>query len=515
MKNLKNLLLVSLMLSSFSLWGQDGKATTMDLPEFKLDAAETEMHLRFLAADELMGRRTTDMGNNVAARYIAEQFRFHGLQTAPGADGYYQIVPFENRIPPKESFVRWGENVYEHGGDMIMMAGKAMEADLEVVFVNYGWIDELKKTDDYAGLDVAGKVVVAISGLPDTQEPSAVFGAMKKKRKIAADKGAFALVELYKLSFPWDFFKSYFGKERLDIVQEEEEGKVDIPYIWLKEKSEEPSLALKAGKETRFKLKLNGFETKALPSQNVIGVLEGSDPVLKNEYILCTAHYDHVGVGKQGGGAFSPEDSIFNGARDNAIGTVALLSAVKTLSMQKPKRSVIFIAFTGEEMGLLGSGYYADHPLIPLNQTVYNLNTDGAGYDDKTAFSVLGYDRVGTQDQFDVAAEAFGLKVIPDPAPEQNLFDRSDNVNFAAKGIPAPTFSPGTTGFSEEIQRYYHQVGDNPETLDFTYVNKFCQAYAYTARLVANMEKAPQWKTGDKYEKAAKELYEKTEIKKK
>jgi hypothetical protein len=448
------------------------------------------------------------MGNNVAARYIAEQFRFHGLKTAPGADGYYQIIPFENRTPPKEGFLRWGEEVYEHGGNMIMMAGKGLDTEAEVVFVNYGWIDSTKNMDDYAKLDVKGKVVVSLSGLPDTQEPSAVFGAMKTKRQIAADRGAIALVELYKLSFPWDFFKNYFGRERLDVAADSDENKNDLPYIWLKEKMEEPAVALKNGQATTFKLKLNSFETSALPSQNVIGILEGTDPKLKNEYILCTAHYDHVGVGSQGGGAFTAEDSIFNGARDNAMGTVALLSAVKTLSMNKPKRSIIFIAFTGEEMGLLGSKYYAEHPLIPLKQTVYNLNSDGAGYDDKTAVSVIGFDRVGTKAEFETAAQAFGLKVIPDPAPEQNLFDRSDNVNFASKGIPAPTISPGTTGFTQEIMRYYHQVGDNPETLDFEYVNKFCQTYAYMARLIANLDKAPQWKKGDKYEELGKALYQ-------
>ncbi len=509
MKNLSTLICLCLLLTSASLWGQDGKAQMMELPEFKLDPVTTEMHMRFLAADELMGRRTTDQGNNVAARYIAEHFRAYGLTTAPGATGYYQKVPFESLKPPETSFIRWGEDVYEHGKDMIVMSGNGVEAEADVVFANFGWIDSLKNIDDYNGLDVKGKVVVVLSGLADTQEPSAVFGAMKRKQKFAKDKGAIALIELYKLSFPWDFFKNYFGRERLDIAKGEDEEKIDIPYIWLKEKSEAPSLALKNKKPTTFKMQIEGFGAIPKPSQNVIGILEGTDPVLKNEYILCTAHYDHVGVGKQGGGPFNEKDSIFNGARDNAMGTVALLSAAKSLSAKRPKRSVIFIAFTAEEMGLLGSAYYADHPLIPLNKTVYNLNSDGAGYDDNTAISVIGYERVGTEAEFEKAASAFGLKVIPNPAPEQNLFDRSDNVNFAAKGIPAPTVSPGTTGFSEEIQKYYHQVGDNPETIDFEYLNKFCKTYAYLARLVADLDKAPQWIAGDKYESAGKKLYNK------
>ncbi|MFT5764204.1 MAG: Zn-dependent M28 family amino/carboxypeptidase [Saprospiraceae bacterium] len=171
------------------------------------------------------------------------------------------------------------------------------------------------------------------------------------------------------------------------------------------------------------------------------------------------------------------------------------------------KRSVIFVAFTGEEMGLLGSAYYADHPLIPLNQTVLNLNTDGAGYDDKTAYSVIGYDRVGLVAEFEKAAAEFGLTVIADPAPDQNLFDRSDNVNFAVKGIPAPTISPGTTGFSEEITKHYHQVSDNPDTIDYDYLLIYCKVYAYLSRLIGDKAETPRWKAGDKYESAGKMLY--------
>ncbi len=484
-----------------------GSLAAQDFPEFKLEKAEVEAHLRFLASDEMQGRRTTDMGNNVAARYIAEQFRYYGLKTVEGADGYYQTIPFENRIPPEVGFLRWGEDVYEHGEGMVVLAGDSINQEAEAVFANFGWVDSLKGFDDYKDLDVKGKIVVCISGLPDSQEPSVVFTSMRKKRKIAADHGAIALIELYRLGFPWQFFKNYFGKPRLDIAEKNKDEGPGIPYIWLQENSEEASLNLKNGAKATFKLKSSGFSADSKPSQNVIAVLEGTDPVLKNEYIICSAHYDHVGTGKQGGGAFSVEDSIFNGARDNAFGTVALLAAAKSLSKQPVKRSVVFIAFTGEEMGLLGSGYYVDHPLIPLKQTILNLNTDGAGYDDITAYSVIGYDRVGLEAEFEKAASTFGLRVIQDPAKEQNLFDRSDNVNFAAKGIPAPTVSPGATGFTEEIMKHYHQVSDNPETIDFDYLLLFSKTYSYLTRLAANKDERPKWKAGDKYEKAAKLLY--------
>ena len=503
---MNKLILFLVFLMGMNLNVSYGQMAATELPEFTLKKSETEAHLRFLASDELEGRRTTDRGNNVAARYIAEQFRAYGLQQLEGAEGFYQKIPFENRVPPKESFLRWDETVYEHGKNMVVLAGDPIEIESNVVFVNYGWVDSVKGTDDYKGLDVTGKIVVSISGLPDNQDPSAVFSSMKIKRAIAAEHGAVAMIELYKLSFPWQFFKQYFGRARLDIAEEKEAGP-SIPYIWLKEETEDAGLKLKKGKKTKFKLNTQAFVIESKPSQNIIGMVEGTDPVLKNEYVICTAHYDHVGVGKQGGGPYTAEDSIFNGARDNAMGTVSLLAAAKSIAAQPCKRSIIFIAFTGEEMGLLGSAYYADHPLVPLKQTVLNLNTDGAGYDDKTAYSVIGYDRVGLEEEFEKAAAQFGLKVIADPAPEQNLFDRSDNVNFAVKGIPAPTVSPGTTGFSEEIQKHYHQVTDNPDTIDYDYLLTYCKVFAHLSRLIGDKDQTPKWKAGDKYEDAGKALY--------
>lgn len=165
------------------------------------------------------------------------------------------------------------------------------------------------------------------------------------------------------------------------------------------------------------------------------------------------------------------------------------------------------LAVTGEEMGLLGSQYYAEHPLVPLEKTIFNFNTDGAGYDDKTGISLIGANRTGIDEQVEKAASAFGKKVISDPAPEQGLFDRSDNVSFAKKGVPALSFSPGITGFSDELFKYYHQVTDNPETIDMTYLKEYCQAFALAARLIANRDTVPFWVADDKYEEAGKKLY--------
>jgi Zn-dependent M28 family amino/carboxypeptidase len=201
------------------------------------------------------------------------------------------------------------------------------------------------------------------------------------------------------------------------------------------------------------------------------------------------------------------EDSIYNGARDNAIGVAAILAAAQSLAETPAKRSILLLACTGEEKGLLGSKWYAEHPPVLLKQIVYNLNIDGGGYNDITKVAVLGLTRTTAEQQISSSAQAFGLEAIADPAPEENLFDRSDNVSFAAKGIPAPTYSPGMTSFDDEILKYYHQVTDNAETLDFDYLAKYFLSYALLVRRVANMDETPFWTPGDKYEEAGKKLY--------
>ena len=478
--------------------------------EFHLEKSETEAHLRFLASDELQGRRTGEPGNNIAARYIAAQLEAYNLKTAPGLDGYFQPIAFEAVTPPRQASLTLNKNAYSQGENLLILTGNADNLKTEAVFVNFGWVDEKTGHDDYQGLDVKGKVLLALPGTPDGQDPMSIFNSMKKKRRLAKEKGAAALIELYRLQFPWAFFRSFFDKENLTLADEAEQasGAQDIVYGWMKEEKDGIVDRLKEGKKVKATVASKGFARRIVYSQNVIGIIEGADPELREEYLLLTAHYDHVGTGKNGGGAYTEQDSIFNGARDNGMGTVALLSAAKALSADRPRRSVIVLAVTGEELGLLGSKYYAEHPLIPLHKMIYNLNTDGAGYNDVSYVSVVGFGRTGTDALVEAGANIFGLDVFPNPAPEQNLYDRSDNVSFASKGVPAIQFTPGTTGFDEEISKYYHQVTDNPDTIDYDYLHKFCQAFARTARLIADDDTRPQWRKGDKYEKAGMELYQ-------
>lgn len=492
------IVLIALLLCQTALRSQGA------LPEMLIPAADMEAQLRFLSSDELQGRRTGSAGNNIAARYIASHLQAYQCLPPTGADQYFQTIPFETVKPPSTGSFKVGDMAMAFGKEFVLLGGAAGQVSGEAIFAGYGWVDAEKGFDDYKDLAVKGKVVFVLSGLPDDKDPITVFRSMKDKRQLAADRGAAALVELYQLPFPWQFFVSYFNKEGLQISDGTDSP---LPYVWMKAPNDDFIKPIRGNKPPKVTIESSGFMRSAAPSHNVMGIIPGSDPLLREEYVLLTAHYDHVGTGADGGMPFSPEDSIFNGARDNAMGTVALLTAAKALAQQPPKRSVIILAVTGEEIGLLGSGYYADNPLIPLHKVIFNLNTDGAGYNDTQYISIVGAGRTGTDAHIAQGAGAFGLKVFNDPAPDQGLFDRSDNVSFATKGVPAANFSPGMTAFDEAIMQYYHQVADEADSVDFEYFAKYCRAFAHTARLIADGDERPRWKAKDKYEAAGKVLY--------
>lgn len=476
-------------------------------PEYSLDKAELEAHLRFLAADELQGRRTGEQSNRVAARYIAEQLRRYGATPVPGQSTYFQDIYFDKTSAGGKGQLKTDSGELAFETDWILLAGEKTHIEAPVVYAGYGLEDPTKGWNDYQNLDVKGKVVVVQAGYPDSQSPRESLSAGTIKRKLAAQKGAVALIELYNATTPWNFISQFLSSERISLAEGEPHQADQLPYLWANGK--EPAVTRSLRNTTKISIQTEGRKSERVLSYNVAAYIEGSDPKLKDEYIILSAHYDHVGVGPQGGQPYTPEDSIFNGARDNAFGVTGVLAAAKAFSSLKPKRSILFLAFTGEELGLLGSRYYVENPLLPLNKCVFNLNCDGAGYNDTSIIGVIGLERTGAAAQIRQAASTFGLDVVVDPAPEQNLFDRSDNVNFAVKGIPAPTFTPGFRDFDAEIMKYYHQAIDNPETIDFDYLHRYSKAYVLAARLIANLEEPPKWTPGDKYEAAAKKLYQK------
>lgn len=492
-------ILFSLFILSFT--GQSQKIVNKINKKIGLELVRADM--MYLASDELKGRKTGEAGNQAAATYIANVFRTSGLKLAPGMNSYYQSIPFQKFIPPHDGTLNMMGAQYQVGNNLVILDGGTTQQKVEAVYADYGWIDEAQKRNDFAGLDVKGKYIIVQGGRPQGGSPQEVFASMSVKRKFAKEHGATGLIEIYNLSFPWNFFKNYFSKERLEVIEgsSAEPGKIFHAWIQLPSGSKPE---FEKGKIISVEIKTSGASSAPVKADNVIGIIPGKNKKLRDEYVLLTAHFDHVGVRA---GQVAGNDTIWNGARDNAWGTVGLLAAARFFSKYPPERSLMIAAVNGEEMGLLGSKYLAAHPVIPWNQVIFNLNTDGAGYSDTTLVAVIGLNRVGAADEINAGCAAFGLTTFADPAPEQGLFDRSDNVNFAILGIPAPTFGSGFKSFDAAIQKYYHQAIDNPDNLSYPYLHNFTKAFVLTSYNIAGMKNKPRWVAGDKYEAAGKKLY--------
>lgn len=461
-----------------------------------ISKSEVEAHIRFLAADEMQGRDTGTPELKIAARYIAAQMQSFGVQTVEGAEGYFQPVPLNKQVPPQQANLDYDDQSLQLAEDILVIQGNNGELSGETIFLDFG------TETDFEGKDISGKIVVTKAGLPGETSPRTFLTAGVGKTERVKAGGGLALIELYKSTqIPWALLVRYLNSERLTLGEGGEQDN-SFPHLWV---NDAQNTHLEAFQDNTPEVEINiaGKGGGAITSQNVIGMIEGTDPALKDEYLLITAHYDHVGVeaGK------NLPDSIYNGARDNGVGVASLLSAARYLGQNPPQRSVLFLAVTAEEKGLLGSRWYAEHPLIPMQQVVFNLNTDGAGYNDTTKLTIIGLGRTSADQAIQEAAEVAGLEAIADPVPEQNLFDRSDNVNFASMGVPAVTFSPGLTAFDQEIMKYYHQLADEAESLNFNYIEKLCEAFVLSALSIANADAAPTWEAGDKYESAAQELY--------
>ncbi|MEL7123181.1 MAG: M28 family peptidase [Bacteroidota bacterium] len=475
-----------------------------NFPELSVKESEVEFQLRFLAADEMKGRLTGTSENDIAARFIAETLRMYGFQPAPGQSDFLQFIDFVTVSRPSKVTFTINDRKYNQRREVLIMSGNVDIQNADAVFVGHGWVDKAADRDDYAGKDVEGKVVFAIPGIEEGQSRQEAFAAGPQKLAMAKEKGALALIELYALEIPWNSFVRQFGRSGITLAENNTNAQ-GMAYGWIKvEPNDATFKEMREGMDKKVVLQTEGYTFEPNPSNNVVGVLEGADPQLKDEYIILSAHFDHIGTRGDGSNG---KDYIYNGARDNAMGTVAVLTAARSFAEMKPKRSVIVFACTGEERGLLGSRYYAENPLIPLDKTVFNINTDGAGYNTTEAVSVLGFGRTGTDEAIEKGTGLVGLGIIKDPAKEQNLFDRSDNVSFARAGIPALTFSPGFSAFDATIAKYYHQLADEADSVDIKYLLKYAQAFTHTARLIADMEKRPFWIQGDKYEEAGKILY--------
>jgi aminopeptidase YwaD len=490
---MKKIILSTLMaLCAVGMYAQ----TEFDKVKETVNKGDIEGHIYFLADDLLKGREAGTPENKIAAAYLANMLRSYGVKPNPKTGTYYQTVPLEKKAAPKPIFLTINGKEYKY---KLPMKSAKLEVTTEGVYLGYGM------ESDFEGKDLRKKFVIVRAGSANSPSVRGAFGLTQQKEQLAKAAGALGVIELVDTDQgTWGRIDHFVNAPRLELAsgnKTNEDGR--FGYIWMKDEYGSLADELDGAPNPSVKVDMSLSPTSKITTQNVIGVVEGTDPKLKNEYIIYSAHYDHVGVGSPD----SKGDTIYNGARDNAVGTTTVLSMAENLAKYPTKRSALFILFTAEEKGLLGSKYYVENPVLPLKQMVYCFNSDNGGYNDTSLATIVGLERTTAQMNIEKAASEFGLKAIEDPAPEQGLFDRSDNVHFAAKGIPAPTFSMGFTSFDGEVTKYYHQPGDHADSLDYDYLLKFFRAYVMAGRNIANDPQTPVWVTGDKYEAAGNALY--------
>ncbi|RYG53482.1 MAG: M28 family peptidase [Chitinophagaceae bacterium] len=450
--------------------------------------------LHFLAADELKGRSPKRPEIDVAAKYISDDLKKSGVKEIDGATGYYQSFSLMSATPAQEGSLQVNDKSFSIGDDLLQIGGKDAGLSAPIVFANFGSVADLNK------LDVKGKIVVTNLGINDSSNVREGFANVRAKHDAVLQKGGVALIEIFRQKdVPWTAVQAHFGAERS--VSKED----SIPVFLLNSVDETFMKSLVAAPKAT--LKTSGNSVRNLPAKNVLGWIEGTDSKLKEQYIVLSAHYDHIGVATTPQTEGGVTDSIYNGARDNAIGVTAVMNAARYFGKHPPKRSVLFILYTAEEMGLLGSRYFSDNPLVPIKKIVYNLNCDNGGYNDTSLVTIIGLGRTSADDDIKAAAAAYGVKATPDPVPELNLFDRSDNLNLAIKGVPAPTFGMGITGFDSVIRKRYHQLADDVASFDQRYALVYVRSYVLAAKNIADNPKQAMWIKGDKYEAAWKQLY--------
>jgi hypothetical protein len=454
---------------------------------------EAESHLRFLTADELKGRNTGSSELLIAGRYIAEQFRRSGLIPMGDVEGdYLQRVPLHLTIPSSEAIVSILGHEFTAGQDLGILNGGNTQLEAPSIF--------MADLQDYESVDLKGKVVITV--LKDPQSAA----SSPEQIKLLQDAGAIGVVQLFGPGqrFPWPLVLNFLNRERMGVggIEEEAEG---IPHIWVSDPENIYFEQLKTKPSNRVAISIKGMKKTMVNAFNVVGKIEGTDPKLKKEHIVMCAHYDLVCIQSSEDG----QDSIYNGTRDNGIGTTGLINAAKYFGQYPPKRSVIIIALTGEEKGLLGSQYYVNNPKVPLEETVFAFNIDNSGYTNTEELTLLDTNRTNIDKLVYQAAAEAGLGVMGDRIPNQNYYERSDQVSFAAKGVPAVNFKMSMNAFDERISKYYHQPSDEFHTVDLEYIHKYWKAYIRSAELIGNWKKRPYWIKGDKFEPMGDKLYKK------
>ncbi|MFT4833860.1 MAG: aminopeptidase YwaD [Marinoscillum sp.] len=487
----KTLILIALIGSTTFGFAQKDKKLT----DKTVDKNSIAAHLKFISSDALGGRDTPSTGLEVAAEYLRTQLELYGVKPLPEYPDYFQPVFMKKVSKANEGQVSVGKSTFSLGEDLLLYKGSDMAYTGEFVFLEYGMPSEIAQSD------VKGKVIVCNVGDGEEQSARAQLRLNGVKIEAAKAAGAVSLIELYASpQIPWPLLVRYLTRDQVSLDDGEELN--TFTSLLVNNANRQASEAF--SNSDSLSVNISGSNVESFIVNNVVGYVEGTDTNLKETYVTYSAHYDHVGIGKPD----STGDNIYNGTRDNGIGTVTVLEAAKNLAMYPTKRSSLFVLFAGEEKGLLGSEWFVDHSPLPLKSIVFCFNSDNGGYNDTSMATVIGRDRTTAKELIVKAIETYGLTAgNDDKYKEQGLFDRSDNVSFASKGIPAPSFGMGVNEFDEQIFRTYHQPSDEFETVDMDYLYTFYRAYVLAGRFIGNMTETPFWVEGDKYYEIGKELY--------
>ena len=525
----------------------DAADTTSDAT-FTPDVSATniEAHIRFLASDYMQGRDAGSDGYEIAANYVASQMRLLGLEPAGENGSYFAAVPMQDVVADASynQLVFDGETFTQGNSVLVSTNPSVLESEVtgELVFVGHGISAANRGHDDYAGLDVEGKIVVVIGGVPDEvfeglSEERAHHASGTTKRNVAAAHGAIGMIALTSWSdermagisenygsLPSTRLTAATGPSSYDevLVSANVSAELGARLFEGAEMSLEEVQAAMDGEEPsypRFALPHTVTMRQRTLSEpfvdpNVVGMIRGTDPELADQYVVLTAHLDHIGhidEHMRASGACrssDDEDAICNGAVDNASGVSIMLETARTFLQQgAPRRSVVFVALAAEEKGLLGSEHYARNPTVPADQIVANVNLDMPvivyDFADVVAFgsnhSNLG--PIATR-----AAARLGIAVSDDPLPEQSLFVRSDHYNFVREGVPSlflmtgfsspdPRWDEGE-GFMGFLNTHYHtqtdQLDGELEVL-FDQGAKFANINYMIAREIADSDELPAW----------------------
>jgi hypothetical protein len=465
----------AILSASLALAAESSPQAARPLPH--ISANSLRGHVSFLSSDLLQGRDTPSPGLDIAGEYIASQFRRSGLEPA-GDDGYFQTVRLVSSRSSLEAF----DLVLEEGGNAVRVPGEAVsvqnssEISLTAVKVFKVVLDSdapLELTEE----QVNGKVLLAGSREMNTST------ALSLLRDATAKLRPAAFLVITDPPLP--------GGARLCV----DRADFQLPGFPVAVQARSDALmriygALKPGDtEATVSLHISAPREESVTVRNVVGLLRGSDPTLKDEYLLVTAHYDHLGVNVNGSG-----DRINNGANDNASGTAAVieLASIFSATKSRPKRSILFLAFCGEEEGMLGSWHYTRHPVVPLRNTVADINLEGLGRTDDTEgpqiskLSLTGYGYSDVTRTFQIAGRLTGVSISL-PEKTDLFFNRSDNFPFARSGIPAHTVSVGY------MYPDYHRPGDEWQKLDYQNMAKITRTVAFAVQIVADSPNAPKW----------------------